>query len=199
MRLRRRVGAAVVGAAVLVAAGLTVGALSSGSGSSLTPSPSDTVSASTLPVRVGHLTTVHDPGHVTGHVSGSCHTRDAGQLPDPRCTPGSYDPSVTAAQLCAPGYTTRTYRPPSSETTHAKWIDIVPAYGLPASFHGELDHLVSLELGGSNDESNLWPEAGSIPNPKDAVENRLHDEVCAGTISLRAAQREIASDWETAK
>jgi hypothetical protein len=55
---------------------------------------------------------------------------------------------------------------------------------------------VSLELGGSNDITNLWPEVGKIPNPKDAVENKLHDEVCTGTITLVTAQEEIAKDWQ---
>ena len=63
---------------------------------------------------------------------------------------------------------------------------------------GELDHLVPLELGGSNDLSNLWVEAGHIPNPKDSVENRLHREVCSGKISLHTAQVDIAHDWMTA-
>ena len=63
---------------------------------------------------------------------------------------------------------------------------------------GELDHLVPLELGGSNDLSNLWVEAGHIPNPKDSVENRLHREVCSGKISLHAAQVDIAHNWMTA-
>jgi hypothetical protein len=57
---------------------------------------------------------------------------------------------------------------------------------------------VPLELGGSNATSNLWLEPGSIPNPKDKVENRLHDQVCAGEISLAAAQQAIATDWTTA-
>jgi hypothetical protein len=60
---------------------------------------------------------------------------------------------------------------------------------------GELDHLVPLELGGSNDTTNLWVEAGPLPNPKDAVEDALNREVCDGTLSLRAAQREIAQNW----
>ena len=49
------------------------------------------------------LRAVHDPGQVTGTLQGPCHTRDNGRLPDPRCTPGAYDPQVTAAVLCAPG------------------------------------------------------------------------------------------------
>jgi hypothetical protein len=60
----------------------------------------------------------------------------------------------------------------------------------------EYDHLVPLELGGAeNDPRNLWPEPGASPNPKDELEHRLHSLVCAGELSLAAAQREIASDW----
>ena len=62
----------------------------------------------------------------------------------------------------------------------------------------EVDHLISLELGGSNEIANLWPEAAS-PTPgfhqKDQVENYLHDQVCSGAISLREAQNEIATNW----
>jgi hypothetical protein len=104
---------------------------------------------------------------------------------------------MTAARICAYGYHTSYYRPPSSETTRAKWDVVEPAYGM-SDVKGELDHLIPLELGGSNDLSNLWVEAGSIPNPKDAVENRLHDEVCSGRMSLRAAQLAISTDWRNA-
>jgi hypothetical protein len=62
----------------------------------------------------------------------------------------------------------------------------------------EVDHLVSLQLGGSNDSANLWPEAAS-PKPgfheKDSVENYLHAQVCSGAISLQEAQIEIATNW----
>ena len=59
----------------------------------------------------------------------------------------------------------------------------------------ELDHLVSLELGGSNDASNLWPEAPPSPNPKDEVEGALNSAVCDGQVTLAAAQDAIAADW----
>jgi hypothetical protein len=73
---------------------------------------------------------------------------------------------------------------------------VEPAYRQHVT--GELDHLVPLELGGSNDMKNFWVEAGRIPNPKDTVENRLHREVCAGKISLHTAQLDIAHNWTTA-
>jgi hypothetical protein len=38
-------------------------------------------------------------------------------------------------------------------------------------------------------------EAGSIPNPKDAVEDALNEAVCDGRIRLRAAQVAIAKSW----
>jgi hypothetical protein len=73
-------------------------------------------------------------------------------------------------------------------------------YGIASHSPGqyEVDHLVSLELGGSNDVANLWPEAAS-PTPgfhqKDQVENYLHDQVCTGAIPLATAQQEIATNW----
>src|SRR5262249_58492647 len=85
-----------------------------------------------------------------------------------------------------------------SQTARARYELHSPAYhihGRPAS---ELDHLVSLELGGSNDITNLWPEVGSLPNPKDTVENALHRAVCDRRVSLRRAQRAIATNWEAA-
>jgi hypothetical protein len=150
----------------------------------------------------GHLKKVHDPGHVTGTLHGHCSYRDNGQLPDPRCTPGSIDPAVTQANIgstiCRSGYT-KTVRPPESETERFKFDVAYPAYGDPQSEKTELDHEVSLELGGSNDATNLWPESPSTPNPKDKVENALNDAVCSGRITLAAAQQAIASDWLTAE
>jgi 5-methylcytosine-specific restriction endonuclease McrA len=104
---------------------------------------------------------------------------------------------MTRARICAAGYRTATYRPPSSQTTHAKWYVVEPAYG-QRHVAGELDHLVPLELGGSNDMKNFWVETGRIPNPKDTVENRLHREVCTGKISLHTAQLDLAHNWTTA-
>ena len=70
---------------------------------------------------------------------------------------------------------------------------------MPARLYGrtiEIDHIVSLELGGSNDIANLYPEPGSGRanyHVKDELENKLHDLVCSGAMTLRAAQRGIAT------
>ena len=64
----------------------------------------------------------------------------------------------------------------------------------------EIDHIVSLELGGSNDIANLYPEEATLPanapgfHVKDKLENKLHDLVCGGTMTLRSAQRQIATN-----
>ncbi len=78
-------------------------------------------------------------------------------------------------------------------------------YGLAPRSYGstlEIDHIVSLELGGSNDIANLYPEKATLPGSapgfrvKDKLENRLHDMVCDAQIKLRAAQRQIAANWQ---
>jgi hypothetical protein len=120
-------------------------------------------------------------------------------LPDPRCTPGAISPAVTQADLsstiCRSGYT-ETVRPSESITEREKAASL-GAYADPGSLSDyEYDHLVPLELGGApNDPHNLWPEPGSIPNPKDELESRLREMVCAGQIRLGVAQREIARNW----
>ena len=149
------------------------------------------------------LKKIHDPRKVTYsiHIK-SCHVRDGGKLPDRACTPGSIDPAVTQkdirSTICKSGWTA-TVRPPESQTEYAKYHVAYPAYRIKHSAVSELDHLVPLELGGSNDITNLWPEVGKQPNPKDKVENALNRAVCDGKVSLTAAQNAIASDWITAE
>jgi hypothetical protein len=136
--------------------------------------------------------------------AGSCHSIGAGlySRPDPHCTPGALNPAVTQTTIeqtiCRDGWTD-TVRPPESVTEPEKQASIA-AYGDtgPTSAY-EFDHLVPLELGGAvNDPRNLWPEPGSSPNPKDAVEDELNGEVCDGQLTLLQAQRAIATDWLTA-
>ena len=170
--------------------------LSSGSGGSGSGSAAARTSSN-------GLLKIHDPKKVTYSVHfTTCHFGDDGQLPDPKCTPGAIDPDVTQSNLkstiCKKGGYTKKVRPSSYRTGKAKYKVAYPAYGVSHSKKSELDHLVSLELGGSNDIANLWPEVGKEPNPKDKVENDLHEAVCDGDVSLAAAQEAIATDWETA-
>jgi hypothetical protein len=118
-----------------------------------------------------------------------------GPLQDPACTPGAIFKSATKAKICVPGYAGSARNVPQSVKEQA-----YREYGITRRDPGqyEVDHLISLQLGGSNDIANLWPEAAS-PYPgfheKDRIENALHDDVCKGRISLAEAQREIATDW----
>lgn len=109
--------------------------------------------------------------------------------PDPKLTPGAVL-NVTAAQVCLPGYASKVRNVPVSEAKA-----VFATYGVPYSqrSRGELDHLVSLELGGSNDMRNLWPQYGPRPNRKDAYENELHAAVCNGSMTLAAAQKAIVN------
>jgi hypothetical protein len=120
---------------------------------------------------------------------------DAGSIyPDPNLTPGVALDGVTAADVCRPGYAKSVRNVPASEKA-----EVFREYGItnePGKY--EVDHLISLELGGSNDIANLWPEAYD-PRPgaheKDAVENYLHKQVCDGSMSLKEAQDAISKNW----
>lgn len=120
-----------------------------------------------------------------------------GGLPDSACTPGAIFKNATPQQICTYGYTRRVRNVPYSEKDQA-----YAEYGIYHHSPGqyEIDHLIPLELGGSNDIANLWPEAAS-PKPgfheKDQVENYLHDQVCSGAMSLQDAQTQIATNWLT--
>ena len=138
-------------------------------------------------------------------------TPGAGQPVEPNrsLTPGSTSPAVSqatiGATICVRGYT-RTVRPPVSYTNDLK-VRQITQYGYadtnPRDY--EEDHLISLELGGApSDPANLWPEPWTIvatdgeqagARVKDRFENYLHAQVCAGGLTLAAAQHQIASDW----
>lgn len=120
------------------------------------------------------------------------------QRPDARLTPGDVLP-VTARDICVVGYSKKVRNVPESVKRK-----VYEEYGIRSHAPGEyeVDHLISLELGGSNSIRNLWPESYvSAPfnaHIKDTLENRLHRMVCAGQIDLRTAQQAIARDWVSA-
>lgn len=123
-----------------------------------------------------------------------CHAQ-AG-LPDSSCTTGAVFPNVTTAQICKAGYAQSV-----RDVSQAEKDKVYAEYGITQHPPGayEIDHLISLELGGSNDIRNLWPEA-SLPKPgfheKDQVEDYLHNQVCSGKITLKQAQTKIATNWK---
>lgn len=153
---------------------------------------------------ISQQTTIATSSSILGVMTKTADCVTNGTLPDDRCTPGAIDPAVTEdnihTTICISGYT-KTVRPEVSVTNKIK-TQVMAAYNdseSPKNF--ELDHLISLELGGCPDcVANLWPESYNITlgaREKDKVENYLHKEVCDGSISLSEAQNEIAKNWKS--
>ena len=116
-------------------------------------------------------------------------------LPDPNLTPGStFD--VTAQDVCTPGYAKKVRNVPEEMKR-----EVYREYGITSHGPGdyEIDHLISLELGGSNSIKNLWPESHRTSpwnaQVKDRLEDKLHELVCSGQLDLKTAQQAIASNW----
>ena len=139
-----------------------------------------------------------------------CNTRTSHglPLPDPKCTPGAVDPDLTLETLQTPGFTTKCVRD-TATSAHDKaqtytWYDIPhPDSNSGAAQVCEIDHLISLELGGADTLDNLWPQCGPYDVArryryfvmKDLVENYLARQVKQGIIDLSQAQKGIADDW----
>jgi hypothetical protein len=109
-------------------------------------------------------------------------------LPNPLLTPGDILTTDTA-KLCRPGYA-HTARHVLASTKRA----IERAYHRQPGCC-EIDHLIPLELGGSNKPSNLWAQPYPDAYAKDSVENWAHRQVCAGQQPIRRVQQQMASDW----
>jgi hypothetical protein len=77
-------------------------------------------------------------------------------------------------------------------------------YGIVNSKAGdyEIDYLIAPGLGGVEEIHNLWPEPYKSgmwnAHVKDALEERLHQLVCARQLDLTTAQTDIATDWISA-
>ncbi|MGY2894346.1 sunset domain-containing protein [Deinococcus sp. UYEF24] len=119
-------------------------------------------------------------------------------VPDPKLSPGDVltsDPKI----VCVSGYTKTVRNVPQSLKEQ-----VYREYGITSRQSGEyeIDHLISLELGGSNSIRNLFPESYKTTplnaHVKDKLENKLHDLACSGKITLAEAQQAIASNWTTA-
>lgn len=123
----------------------------------------------------------------------------AGPLPDAKLTPGATR-GLTQAQICA-----TKWGKDERAVTQVMKMQAYKAYGFSgprdARCPCEVDHLISRELGGADEQANLWPQPYSGPwnaHMKDRVENKLHVEVCSGRLGLADAQAQIAEDWTKA-
>lgn len=115
-------------------------------------------------------------------------------IPDLRLTPGAVVAVTSVRDVCSVGPSKRKLISP------ALGEKVFQEYGItrPRPRAYEVDYLIDPGLGGSSDIQNLWPEPYSTTwsaRVKDALEDRLHELVCSGTISLATAQQEIATNW----
>jgi hypothetical protein len=152
--------------------------------------PAGTAPPSSAPTPTPTPTPAPSPGPVTGELC------VAGVKADRDCTPGAFFATATRAKLCKAGYTKKV-RHVTAATKRNVFEEYAIEYPPPADTY-EVDHLIALEIGGSNAIENLWPEAYAGrrgARTKDKQENALHRRVCAGTLSLKAAQRRMVRDW----
>jgi hypothetical protein len=117
----------------------------------------------------------------------------AAQLPSSFQTPGAKG-KANEAQVCAADFE-------ASVKPMAKWQhdQALERYGKrPEDFTGELDHLIPISLGGTNDLENLWPlppNKDMGPEQKRELDLKLHQLVCDKTLTLKSAQEAIRKDW----
>ena len=115
------------------------------------------------------------------------------QLPIKYATPGKAG-KVTKEQVCS---TSLESKPISDRQT----ADALEGYGLRGDSGRKVVQLIPSSLGGTNDRENLWPLPESKdfgPTQKKALDDKLHQMVCAGTIELKAAQDALKKDWTEA-
>jgi hypothetical protein len=126
----------------------------------------------------------------------------AADLPTPELTPGQLRDGITTGDLCPTAHTSAVRNVPASLKK-----EVYRRYGLTANHAGyctgiqgcEVDHLCSLEIGGSNDITNLWPQSyDTAPwnaHVKDRLENEVHRLMCVGELTPQQACDALAKDW----
>jgi hypothetical protein len=120
---------------------------------------------------------------------------ERGAVPDPALTPGATR-RVAIGDVCS-----MVHEQVVAEVSSSLQQEVFREYGIfnarPSDY--EIDYLIAPGLGGTDDIHNLWPQPyGSRTwnaNVKDALEERLHQMVCARELDLSTAQRDIATDW----
>jgi hypothetical protein len=111
-------------------------------------------------------------------------------LPDSAVTPGSVY-SKDEQKICTGQILKRSVSATTKEEIYQK-------YGIFSKQKGqyEIDHLVALQLGGSNSRENLWPMTTPEHNLKTQLDNKLKDLVCKQkTLQLTQAQVAVKTDW----
>lgn len=122
----------------------------------------------------------------------------------PRHAHGETYQNLSKEEMCEVGYTKKV-RHVSTFTKH----QVFKMYGITVGHFREyeVDHFISLELGGDNSLNNLFPQPYEVyltvngknmrmgAREKDVVETNLHKRVCRGEITLKQAQDIITTNW----
>ena len=115
-------------------------------------------------------------------------------MPDSRLTPGAAV-LTTRLVVCAQSNTKNKSVPVALQRKVFEEYGIAGAE--PRAY--EVDYLVTPALGGADDIRNLWPHSYSATvwnaQVKDALEDRLREMVCEGSLDLTEAQKAIAVNW----
>ncbi len=115
-------------------------------------------------------------------------------VPTARLTPGAAR-SVTREEVCT-GSSDNNRAVPVA--LRSRVFEMYGISGANARAY-EVDYLITPALGGADDIRNLWPQSYSATiwnaQVKDALEDRLREMVCDGSLDLREAQREISGNW----
>lgn len=130
------------------------------------------------------------------------------QSQTPTARLGAINPTLTIEVLRDRSLTTRCKRDAATQkvekATTYEWYNLPhPSNNSGEGQICELDHLISLELGGADTLDNIWPQCGpsgvALPQrffkEKDTVENFLAMQVREGRMDLSEAQKGIATDW----
>jgi hypothetical protein len=120
---------------------------------------------------------------------------ESAAVPDASLTPGATRP-VSINDVCSIAHEEVVHDVPASLRQQ-----VLHVYGIAnaRAQDYEIDFLIAPGLGGAEDIHNLWPEPYTLPtwnaHVKDALEEHLHQMVCQRSLDLRAAQRDISTDW----
>lgn len=126
-------------------------------------------------------------------------------LPDAKLTPGVVrDYGTVASLVSTKTATVRNVPEKEKRAVFVEYFGAVPAK--PGVY--EIDHLISLELGGSNDIKNLWPQSYVTQPWNSHVKDKLEDWMAASVrhelnsrgealanLLLVSYQKEISSNW----
>lgn len=124
-------------------------------------------------------------------------------------TPGDIDRKLTQEYLCSHSTKERRNVPEARKKFVYKQYKV--AYPQPKGSY-ELDHFISLCLGGTNSEDNLWPQGKDLVydgtrrgsdgwaarlgfHEKDRLETYACREMCKGNLTLDQARKLIWIDW----